>query len=53
MIVEIPNGLVHVVVLDKRGVYAQIHNDGYFFPIEVEQIRQQYSNSVKWEIVIL
>lgn len=53
MIVEIPGELVHVLILDKTGVYSQIHNEGYFFPIEVEQIKQQYSNNLKWKIVIL
>lgn len=53
MKVEIPDNLIHIVILDISGIYAQIHNDGYFSPIEIDQIKYQYSDDKKWKIVEL
>lgn len=31
MILETKENLVHIVILDISGIYAQIYNDGYVF----------------------
>lgn len=53
MKVEILNNMVQIVILDISGVYAQIHNDGYFSQSEVEQIKEQYSDVHKWKVIEL
>ena len=45
--------LVRVVILDISGVYAQIHNQGYFDKSSIDDIRQQYSNTERWRVVVL
>lgn len=44
---------VQIVILDISGIYAQINHQGYFFPTEVKQLKQQYFDKSKFEIVIL
>ena len=41
MIVEITNNLIHVVILDISGVYVQIHNDGYFDKVSLDENENQ------------
>lgn len=53
MMTEISENIVHVVILDISGVYAQIHNQGYFDRTVVEEIKQQYSDTQHWRVVIL
>ena len=50
---EISENIVHVVILDISGVYAQIHNQGYFDKSSIDDIRQQYSNTEHWRVVVL
>lgn len=53
MVAEIKENIIHVVILDISGIYAQIHNDGYFEKETVEQIRQQYSDTKHWRVIVL
>lgn len=53
MLVNTPANLVQVVVLDTSGVYAQIHNQGYFDKVQVEEIKNQYSDKQRWRVVVL
>lgn len=51
MKVLMPDNLVHVVILDISGVYAQIFNQGYFDPITVTSIKQHYSDTKRWRVI--
>ena len=50
---EIKENAVHIVILDIAGVYAQIHNQGYFDKIQIEEIKNQYSDKQRWRVVVL
>lgn len=52
MNVNVKENLVHIVILDVSGVYAQIHNQGYFDKVSVSDIKEQYKDS-KWRVIIL
>lgn len=51
MMTEISENIVHVVILDVSGVYAQIHNQGYFDKLSIDYIKQQYTE--RWRVLIL
>lgn len=53
MIVEMKDNIIHVVILDVSGIYAQIHNQGYFDKISIDDIKQQYSDTGRWRVVVL
>lgn len=53
MIAEIKENIIHVVILDISGTYAQIHNDGYFEKETIEEIQQQYSDTKRWRVIVL
>ena len=53
MTTNISENLVHVVILDVSGVYAQIHNQGYFDKLSIDDIKQQYSDTRRWRVVVL
>ena len=53
MIADISENLVRVIILDISGIYTQIHNQGYFSEQEVEEIKQQYSDTQRWRVVVL
>ncbi len=53
MNVNISENLLRVVILDISGVYVQIHNQGYFERDSVDEIKQQYSDSKLWRVLIL
>lgn len=53
MVAEIKENIIHVVILDISGIYAQIHNDGYFEKETIKEIRQQYSDTKHWKVLIL
>lgn len=53
MIADINENLVHVVILDISGVYAQIHNQGYFDKTLINDIKQQYSDTKRWRVIVL
>ena len=50
---EIPDNLIQVVILDISGIYAQIHNQGYFNRVSIDEIKKQYSDKKHWRIVIV
>ena len=50
---EIPDNLIQVIILDISGIYAQIHNQGYFDSSSIEEIKSQYSDKQHWHVVVL
>ena len=50
---EISENIVHIFILDISGVYAQIHNQGYFDKSSINEIKQQYSDTERWRVVVL
>lgn len=53
MVVEMKDNIIHVIILDVSGIYAQIHNQGYFDKISIDDIKQQYSDTKHWKVLIL
>jgi len=53
MITDIKENLVRIVILDISGIYAQIHNQGYFDIKSVTSIQKQYSDTKHWQVLIL
>lgn len=53
MIVGLRDDIKHVVILDVSGIYAQIHNQGYFDKTSIDDIKQQYSDIERWRVVVL
>ena len=50
---DISENLVRVIVLDISGIYAQIHNQGYFDKSSIDEIKQQYSDTQRWRVIVL
>ena len=50
---NISENLVQVIILDISGVYAQIHNQGYFESTSIKEIKSQYSDKQRWRVVVL
>ena len=53
MSVEISENIVRVIIIDISGVYAQIHNQGYFDKSSIDEIKQQYSDTGRWRVIVL
>lgn len=53
MIVNVEDNIVRVVVLDISGVYVQIHDQGYFDSKSIKDIKQQYSDTKHWRVLVL
>ena len=53
MNVDISENLVRVIILDISGIYAQIHNQGYFDQTSIDEIQKQYSDTERWRVVVL
>ena len=53
MITEISDNLIRVVIIDISGIYAQIHNQGYFDKFSIDDIKQQYSDTERWRVIVL
>ena len=53
MNVDMSENLVRVVILDISGIYAQIHNQGYFDKYSIDEIKKQYSDTRRWRVVVL
>ena len=49
----IKNNLIRVVILDISGIYAQIHNEGYFEKQEIKEVCKRYSDAQRWRVVVL
>ena len=50
---EIKDSITHIAILDISGIYAQIHNQGYFDKSSIGEIKQQYSDTKRWRVVVL
>lgn len=50
---NINENMVQVVVIDISGIYAQIHNQGYFDKNTVADIQAQYSDTEHWRVLII
>ena len=53
MNVDISENLVRVITLNVSGIYAQIHNQGYFDKSSIDDIKQQYSDTRRWRVMVL
>ena len=53
MMTDISENLVRVIVLDISGIYAQIHNQGYFDKSSIDDIKQQYSDTLHLRVFVL
>ena len=53
MIAALSETLARVIILDISGIYAQIHNQGYFDKSSIDEIKQQYSDTERWRVVVL
>ena len=53
MITEISENLIRVVILDISRMYAQIHNQGYYDKSSIDEIKQQYSDTQRWRVLVL
>lgn len=53
MKVVIDENIVRIVILDISGIYAKIHNQGYFDKEILEDIKYQYSDNNKWQIIVI
>lgn len=53
MVKEIDEHMVRVIVLDISGIYVQIYDQGYFDKNTVDEIKQQYSDTKHWYIIII
>ena len=49
----IGDNLVRAIILDISGIYAQIHNQGYFDKENIEEIKEQYSDAKHWRVLVL
>ena len=50
---DISENLVRVIILNISGVYAQIHNQGYFDKTSIDEIKQQYTDTERWRVIVL
>ena len=53
MTVNVEDNIIRVIILDISGIYAQIHDQGYFDGQSIENIQQQYSDIGHWRVLIL
>lgn len=49
---DVESNMMKVVILDISGVYAQIYDQGYFDNLSVNEIRQQYSDTEHWRVLV-
>lgn len=53
MVKEIDENLIRIIILDISGIYAQIYNQGYFDSKSIGEIKQQYSDTNRWRVLVL
>ena len=53
MTFDIDENVVLVIILDVSGVYAQIYDQGYYHKDDVKDIRQKYSDTNHWRVLVL
>lgn len=51
MTVNLQPDLVYIVILDISGVYAQIHDQGYFKKDSLDSILGEYNDESHWRVV--
>lgn len=52
MVTNIEKDIVRVIILDISGVYAQIHDQGYFTKEEISDIQKKHSDTQHWRVVV-
>ena len=50
---KIKDDAIRVVILDISGIYAQIHDQGYFASKTVEEIQMRYSDTKHWRVLVM
>lgn len=53
MIIKTNQNLIRIIILDISGVYVQIYDQGYFDNSSVDEIKQQYSDTKRWRVLVL
>ena len=53
IVTTIKGNLIRVIILDISGIYAQIHNQGYFDKSSIDEIKHQYSDTERWRVIVL
>ena len=53
MELQMKSNLVQVIILDISNIYAQIHNQGYFDNESLNEIMRQYSDKLRWRVVVV
>lgn len=48
-----PENLIHIVILDISGVYAQIYDQGYYYATEIAQLACTYADKSRWQLVVV
>lgn len=52
-VMSLDKSAVRVIILNISGLYAQIHNQGYFVKESISSIQQQYSDPKHWRVLVL
>lgn len=47
------NSFYQVIILDISGVYAQIHDQKHCNEAELAQVKERYSDTEHWRIVVV
>lgn len=50
---ELNENVVQVIILDISGIYAQIFDQRYVDKNIVDKIREKYSDTQRWRVVII
>lgn len=53
MTTNVKSNIVRVIILDISGIYAQIHDQGYFDIKSVREIQQQYADRKHWHVLVV
>lgn len=53
MKIVIDENIIRIIILDISGIYAKIHNQGYFDKEIIKDIKYRYSDSNKWKIIVI
>lgn len=51
MDVNISDDLVHIVILDISGLYAQIYDQGWYSDEEVDKLKSKYSAESTYMVI--
>ena len=53
MVTTVQPDLVHIVILDISGVYAQIYDQGFFTKDSIDKIFREYNDETHWRVITL